>query len=124
MYTMHQHFLFKEVCIFMFEIIFSTHNISKNLVKTQISTLVLCALHCIFYLFVWRQLWDLCFFGAMTSVVALFYCKGVNVMADYKSMYYKLFNAFTDAIEILQKAQQETEDIYIDTSDDEENEEG
>lgn len=44
-------------------------------------------------------------------------------MADYKSMYYKLFNAFTDAIEILQKAQQETEDIYIDTSDDEENEE-
>lgn len=34
-------------------------------------------------------------------------------MADYKLMYEHLFNAVTDVIEILQKAQQKTEDIYI-----------
>ena len=32
-------------------------------------------------------------------------------MADYKKMYYKLFNFVTDAIEILKKAQIETEDM-------------
>jgi len=40
-------------------------------------------------------------------------------MADYKTMYYKLFNSLSDAIEILQKAQQEGEDIYINSPDDE-----
>jgi len=44
-------------------------------------------------------------------------------MPDYKAMYYKLFNTYTDIIELLQKAQQETEEIYIDTSEDEETEE-
>jgi len=34
-------------------------------------------------------------------------------MPDYEAMYKKLFNAQTDAIRILQKAQQETEEIYI-----------
>lgn len=34
-------------------------------------------------------------------------------MADYSSMYKKLFNAVTDAIKILQAAQVETESIYI-----------
>lgn len=34
-------------------------------------------------------------------------------MADYSSMYKKLFNAVTDAIKILQSAQVETESIYI-----------
>ena len=29
--------------------------------------------------------------------------KGEKTMADYKKMYYKLFNAVTDAIEILKK---------------------
>ena len=40
-------------------------------------------------------------------------------MADYKTMYYKLFNSLSDAIEILQKAQQKGEDLYIDSPDDE-----
>ena len=34
-------------------------------------------------------------------------------MPDYKKMYTALFNAMTDAIEKLQKAQIETEEIYI-----------
>ena len=33
-------------------------------------------------------------------------------MADYKSMYYRLFNRVTDAIEILQAAQQEGENTF------------
>ena len=38
-------------------------------------------------------------------------------MPDYKRMYAKLFNAITDAVEILQQAQQETEEIYIESCD-------
>lgn len=34
-------------------------------------------------------------------------------MSDYKKIYYKLFNAMTDAIQILQQAQQTTEELYI-----------
>lgn len=34
-------------------------------------------------------------------------------MIDYKGMYIELFNAITDAINILQKAQQETEELFI-----------
>lgn len=34
-------------------------------------------------------------------------------MSDYKTMYYKLFNAMTDAIQILQQAQQASEELYI-----------
>lgn len=34
-------------------------------------------------------------------------------MPDYEKMYKTLFNAMTDAIEVLQKAQQETEEQYI-----------
>lgn len=37
-------------------------------------------------------------------------------MADYREMYRKLFQATTNAIDILQKAQQETEEPYM-TSD-------
>lgn len=37
-------------------------------------------------------------------------------MPDYKTMYYKLFNAVTDAVEILQQAQLEAEEIYINSS--------
>jgi len=34
-------------------------------------------------------------------------------MPDYEAMYKKLFNAQTNAIRILQKAQQDTEEMYI-----------
>jgi len=34
-------------------------------------------------------------------------------MPDYGAMYRKLFNAQTDAIRILQQAQQETEEMYM-----------
>ena len=34
-------------------------------------------------------------------------------MADFAAMYRKLFNSQTQAIEILQKAQQDTEEMYI-----------
>lgn len=34
-------------------------------------------------------------------------------MADYQEMYRRLFQATTKAIDILQKAQQETEELYI-----------
>ena len=39
--------------------------------------------------------------------------KGGSVMPDYKEMYKRLFQAQTFAIEILQKAQKETEEMYI-----------
>ena len=32
---------------------------------------------------------------------------------DYKAMYYRLFNRVSDAIEILQAAQQEGEDTFV-----------
>ena len=41
-------------------------------------------------------------------------------MPDYKAMYFKLFNTYADIIEILQKAQLETEEIYMNSSEDEE----
>ena len=34
-------------------------------------------------------------------------------MADYQSMYRKLFNSITDAVNILQKAQAEAEELFI-----------
>lgn len=34
-------------------------------------------------------------------------------MADYQEMYLTLFNAITDAIHVLQQAQQTTEEMYI-----------
>ena len=34
-------------------------------------------------------------------------------MPQYEEMYYKLFNAVTDAIEALKTAQKEAEDMYI-----------
>ena len=37
-------------------------------------------------------------------------------MPDYKKMYHKLFNAMTDAIEIMKQAQIEAEEIYINSS--------
>ena len=42
-------------------------------------------------------------------------------MPDYKTMYKKLFIAVTEAIDILQKAQQETEEIYIESSENDNN---
>ena len=40
-------------------------------------------------------------------------------MADYKKMYYELFNAVTRAIETLQQAQRRTEELYISQAEDE-----
>ena len=37
-------------------------------------------------------------------------------MPDYEKMYHKLFNEITDVINILQKAQCETEEEYIEDS--------
>lgn len=37
-------------------------------------------------------------------------------MADYREMYRKIFISASKAIEILQKAQQEAEDLYIQAS--------
>ena len=34
-------------------------------------------------------------------------------MEDYKSMYYKLFHSTTEAIAVLQNAQKETEEMFI-----------
>ncbi|MBQ1264549.1 MAG: hypothetical protein IIY04_03940 [Oscillospiraceae bacterium] len=34
-------------------------------------------------------------------------------MSDYKRMYLRLFHAVTDSIEILTKAQQDCEELYI-----------
>lgn len=36
-------------------------------------------------------------------------------MPDYQAMYHRLFNVQTEVIEILQKAQQTTELMYIDS---------
>lgn len=49
----------------------------------------------------------------------IFIRRGVNHLTDYQKMYAALFNTITDVIEILQKAQQTTEEMYIstDTSD-------
>ncbi|MDJ0304448.1 MULTISPECIES: hypothetical protein [Dehalobacter] len=37
-------------------------------------------------------------------------------MPDYVAMYKKLFNSQTDVIALLQKAQQETEEMYMSSS--------
>ncbi|MCL2578707.1 MAG: hypothetical protein FWE32_01610 [Oscillospiraceae bacterium] len=44
--------------------------------------------------------------------------KGI-IMPDYAKMYYRLFNAQTDAISLLQKAQQDTEEMHISAPDSE-----
>ena len=36
-------------------------------------------------------------------------------MADYSKMYAKLFNAVTDAVTILQNAQRQTEEQYVES---------
>ena len=40
----------------------------------------------------------------------------VRGMADYKEMYIRMFQAATQAIEILTKAQQDCEELYISAS--------
>lgn len=40
-------------------------------------------------------------------------------MPDYKTLYHKLFNDITDAIENLQKAQQDAEEMYLDMCEEE-----
>ena len=64
---------------------------------------------------VWRQNGVYVFY-ASASVGAFFYFyKGEVTMPDYKTMYAKLFNAITDAVEILQQAQRDTEEMYIES---------
>ena len=41
-------------------------------------------------------------------------------MRDYKEMYYKLFNSITDALEILKEAQIETEEMFINSDEEDE----
>ena len=50
--------------------------------------------------------------------------KGGIIMADYKRMYLHLFGQVSEIIEKLQKAQAMCEDIYIETSEDEDETEG
>ncbi len=40
-------------------------------------------------------------------------------MPDYEKLYHKLFNDITDAIEYLQKAQQDAEEMYLDMCEEE-----
>ncbi len=42
-------------------------------------------------------------------------------MINYKKLYFRLFNAITDAIEILQQAQIDAEDFYIEEGESENN---
>ena len=42
-------------------------------------------------------------------------------MINYKKLYFRLFNAITDAIEILQQAQIDTEEAYIEEGESENN---
>ena len=42
---------------------------------------------------------------------------------NYKKAYYHLFNALTDCIDLLQKAQQTTEEMYLKEGDGKEDEE-
>ncbi len=44
-------------------------------------------------------------------------------MPDYKALYYSLFNAVSDTIDALKKVQEEAEELYLESSEDEENEE-
>lgn len=47
------------------------------------------------------------------AIIALILEQQGDIMPDYKSMYFSLFNSVTDAIEILKAAQQKGEDTYI-----------
>ena len=73
------------------------------------------------YQFVWRQMGS-CVLCALALLTHFFNVpipaiidleKGEMIMNRYKEMYLILFNAITDAIEILQKAQKKTEEIYM-----------
>ena len=68
---------------------------------------------------VWRQLREYTFSCVPSGAHFLFKNKRENTMPDYKKMYTKLFNSVTDAIEILKQAQIETEEIYINSGEEE-----
>ena len=40
-------------------------------------------------------------------------------MPDYKEMYFKLFNQITDMVQLLQQAQRETEALFIESGEEE-----
>ena len=88
-----------------------------NLLKTQIS-LNWCGKSSQFKLCLATI--EVCVFYASASVGAFFYLQRSDIMPDYKTMYAKLFNAITDAVEILQEAQKATEEMYIESGEKEE----
>ena len=49
------------------------------------------------------------------------FTKGELFMADYKEMYLKLFRAVTQATDILKEAQLECEEIYVNSSENDDN---
>ena len=64
--------------------------------------------------FVLQQV-ELCIFRCVASATH-FFSEGENVMADYKKMYIDLFNSVTDAINILQEAQERAEEKFVESS--------
>jgi len=46
--------------------------------------------------------------------------KGVAYMADYKEMYYQIFNKLTDIMEEIKNVQLEMEELFIKSESDEE----
>ena len=55
-------------------------------------------------------------FSCVASAAHFFIYKGENIMPDYKAMYLNLFNSVTEAVKILSDAQKRAEEIYIDSS--------
>ena len=61
--------------------------------------------------------WSCVFLDATTSVGRLFLFTKEKTMADYKKMYLQMYNAITDAIEILKEAQIKAEEEFIESED-------
>jgi hypothetical protein len=68
----------------------------------------------LFHLRIMEYCKKLCGWGDVSPTAELFLKASDYQMADFNSMYKKLFNVVTDAIEILQAAQVETEEMFID----------
>lgn len=62
-------------------------------------------------------------FGCIFEIVVLIYRKRGDIMADYKTMYLTLLDATEKAINELISAQRACEELYISSSEEEDNEE-
>ncbi len=78
-------------------------------------------MHALFRILVWDV--EICVaaigamhFSCVASAAHFFIYGGEEDTPDYKAMYFSLFNSVTDAIEILCEAQRKTEEIYITSS--------